>query len=201
MPLNLPDVSRHRHAHPTHTHKGGIMMRSFLTALASLALALLLGAAARAETKVEIKGVHLCCPGCGKTVGEILKKVDGVTDAACDAKAKTVTFTAPDNATAQKALDALAAGGFQGDTGNKDLTFKDDSDTPKGKVKSLTLTGAHNCCGQCCKALKATVKKVEGVENDTIKPKGETFEVTGDFDAAELVKALNAAGFHVKVKK
>jgi len=25
--------------------------------------------------------------------------------------------------------------------------------------------------------------------------------VTGDFDAEELVKALNAAGYHVKVKK
>jgi hypothetical protein len=28
----------------------------------------------------------------------------------------------------------------------------------------------------------------------------DTFDVTGDFDAAELIKALNAAGFHAKVK-
>ncbi len=32
------------------------------------------------------------------------------------------------------------------------------------------------------------------------KAKVSTAEVTGDFDAAELVKALNKAGFHVKVK-
>jgi len=63
------------------------------------------------------------------------------------------------------------------------------------------VTGVHNCCGNCCKAIKETVKKVEGVKSDTAKPKENTFEVTGDFDAAELVKALNAAGFHVKVKK
>jgi copper chaperone CopZ len=53
----------------------------------------------------------------------------------------------------------------------------------------------------CCKAIKATVKKVDGVTGDTAKPKVSTFTVTGDFDAAALVKALNEAGFHVKVKK
>ena len=84
---------------------------------------------------------------------------------------------------------------------NKDLALKDDSGVTKGKVKSLTLTGVHNCCGACCKAIKGTVKKVEGVTGDTAKPKEDTFEVTGDFDAEDLVKALHAAGFHVKVKK
>src|SRR5262249_38695589 len=98
-------------------------------------------------------------------------------------------------------LDALAAGGFHGDTGNKDLAIKDDSGAPQGKVKGLTVSGAHNCCPACCKALKATVKKVDGVKEETAKPKASTFSVSGDFDATELVKALNAAGFHVKVKE
>lgn len=162
----------------------------------------LVGAAppALAETKVELKGVHLCCPQCVKGVGDILNGVEGVKGT-CDAKKKTVTITATDDETAQKALDALAAGGFHGATKNKKLKIKDDSDVSAGKVKSLSLTGAHNCCGQCCKAIKATVKKVEGVIGDTATPKSDSFEVTGDFDAAELVKALNAAGFHVKVKK
>jgi periplasmic mercuric ion binding protein len=119
----------------------------------------------------------------------------------CDAKAGTVTLTAKDDATAQKALDALAAGGFHGDTGNKDLAIKDDSGAEKGKVKSVTLTGVHDCCGRCNMAIKEAVKKVAGVESDTAKAKEDTFEVKGDFDAAELVKALNAAGYHVKVKK
>jgi mercuric ion binding protein len=155
---------------------------------------------ARAETKIEVKGVHLCCPACTRAVGEILKKVDGV-QGACDAKAKTVTITAADAATAQKAVDALAAGGFHGDTGSKEVTIKDDSGVTKGKVQTLTISGVHNCCGACCRAIKDTVKKVDGVKADTAKPKVDTFEVSGDFDAADLVKALNAAGFHVKVKK
>jgi mercuric ion binding protein len=169
-------------------------------AWASFGLLFVLAGAARAETKVEIKNVHLCCGQCVKAVGEILKGVDGVKGA-CDQKGRKVTITAKDDETAQKAVDALAAGGFHGDTGNKDIAVKDDSGVTAGKVKSLTLTGVHNCCGQCNGIIKKALKGVDGVKADTAKAKEDSFEVTGDFDAAEVVKAMNAAGFHVKVKK
>ena len=68
------------------------MRLSQLAVLAGFAAVLALAGAARAETKVELKGVHLCCPGCTKAVGDILKKVDDVKGA-CDAKAGTVTIT------------------------------------------------------------------------------------------------------------
>ena len=169
----------------------------------SLGVGLLLvacGQATAAETKVEVKGTHLCCPQCVKAVENILKAVDGVTGK-CDQKAGTVSLTATDAATAQKALDALAAGGFHGTTDSKDLKIKDDSGVVKGKVKSLSLEGVHNCCGACNKAIVAAVGKVAGVTGNTAKAKSDTFEVTGEFDAEEVVKALNAAGYHIKVKK
>ena len=167
--------------------------------LLSAACVLVLGGTTKADTKVELKGVHLCCGACVKAANDILKGVDGVTGK-CDQKARTITITAKDDETAQKAIDALAAGGFHGDTGNKTVAVKEDSGAPKGKVKTLTLTGIHNCCGQCNNAIKSTVKKVDGVTGDTAKSKSDTFEVTGDFEAEAVVKALNAAGFHVKVK-
>jgi mercuric ion binding protein len=157
-------------------------------------------AAASAETKVELKGVHLCCGNCEKVAGEILKKVDGVTGV-CDRKSKTVTITAVDDKAAQKAIDALTAGGFHGQSNNKNLTVKNDSGAPTGKVTSLAVTGIHNCCNTCCKTIKATVAKVEGVTGDTAAPRNRSFEVTGNFDAGELIRALNAAGFHVTVNK
>ncbi len=160
---------------------------------------LVAGVAALAETKVEVKKVHLCCGACVKGVAAALKGVEGVKPA-CDQKAGTITITATDDATAQKALDALAAAGYHGETGNKDLAIKAETNVPSGKVKSIALTNAHNCCQSCCKAIKASVKKVDGVSGDTAKPKTANFEVTGDFDAAALVKALNDAGFHVQVK-
>jgi len=175
-------------------------MKMLLSLLTGLCVALVSAGAAGAETKVVVKDVHLCCPACVSAVSKILKKVDGV-QGKCDTRKKTITITATDDTTAQKALDALAEGGFYGETDNKDLAMKADTEAPKGKVKSLSLTGAHNCCGACCKAIKAAVKKVDGVTGDTAKPKQDSFEVTGDFDAGELVKALQAAGFNVKVKK
>jgi copper chaperone CopZ len=167
---------------------------------ASLSALLVPVAVAQAETKVELKGVHLCCPACTAAVRTTLRDVEGVK-VSCDQKNKTVTITAADDKAAQKALDALAAHGFHGDTGSSTLTIKEDSGVSGGKVSSLTLTGIHNCCGACCRAIKETVKKVDGVTGDTAKPRVGSLTVTGNFDAAELVKALNAAGFHVKVQQ
>lgn len=167
---------------------------------AAVALALAWGGIASAETKVELKGTHLCCGQCVRAVETILKTIDGVTGK-CDQKTGTVSLTAKDDATAQKALDALAEGGFHGTTDNKDLKIKDDSGATKGKVKTLTLVGVHNCCGACNKAITTAVGAVAGVTGNTAKAKSDTFDVTGEFDVEELVKALNAAGYHVKVKK
>ena len=167
--------------------------------IASVSCLVAMAGIALAETKVEVKKVHICCGQCKTAIGKILEGA-GVKGS-CDQEAKTVSITAGDDAAAQKALDALAGGGFHGDTGNKDVKIKDDSGAKEGKVDSLTLKGAHNCCPQCCKAIKAVVKDVAGVESEDAKPKGTSFTVKGKFDAAALVKALNDAGFHVKVEK
>ena len=168
--------------------------------LAGFGSVLVLVAAATAETKVEVKGVHLCCNACVKGVNTALKGMDGVT-AQCDRDAGTVTITAADEALARKALDALSDAGYHGETDGKGLTIKSTTNLPKGKVKSLSLAGTHNCCKSCCNAIKKAVKSVPGVTGDTAQPKMGTFEVTGDFDAEALVKALNDAGFHAQVKE
>jgi mercuric ion binding protein len=167
--------------------------------LAVCAAVLAFSTAARAETTVELKNTHLCCRACVNAVAETLKGVEGVIGT-CDQKAKTVTIKAKDDATAQKAIDALVAAGFYGATGSDAVKVKDDSGAKAGKVKTLTLTNVHNCCGACTNAIKGAIKKVDGVTGDTVKAKTDTFEVTGDFDAEALVKALHEAGFHAKVK-
>ena len=155
-----------------------------------------------ADTKVELKSVHMCCPGCADAVETALKKVEGVSGVAVDQKARTARFAATDAKAAQKALDALAAEGFHGDTGGaKDFAFKDDSGVKAGRVKALTVTGFHNSCPGCVKSFREALKDVKGVTGDSAKSKVTTAEVTGEFDAAELIKALNKAGFHAKVKQ
>ena len=175
-----------------------VLTMACVVAVAAFAQA---GTAAAADAKVELKGVHMCCGGCAEEVEAILGKVEGVTAVATDKKAKSAAFTAADAKSAQKALDALAAGGFHGDPGkDKGYDFKDDSGAKAGKVKSLTVTGFHNSCGGCVKSFKEAIKDVKGVTGVSAKSKVSSAEVTGEFDAAEVVKALNKAGFHVKVK-
>jgi hypothetical protein len=126
--------------------------------------------------------------------------VEGV-NSRCDMDNGTVTFTASDGAAAQKALDALAAAGFHGSTGDNRLAMRAVSEIPQGKVKSLKVSGIHNCCGPCCEAIKGAIATVDGVTADTARPRATSFEVTGDFHAGALVRALNAAGFSARVEQ
>jgi mercuric ion binding protein len=156
--------------------------------------------ATRYEIKVELTGVHLCCQSCVNAVDAALTSVEGV-NSRCDMEKGTVAFTASDNATAQKALDALAAAGFHGSAASNQLAMKAVSEILPGKVKSLKVSGIHNCCGPCCAAIKEAITTVEGVTGDTAKPRATSFEVTGDFYAADLVRALNSAGFSAQVRQ
>jgi copper chaperone CopZ len=176
-------------------------MTKYTWLVAAAALAVWTLPATAADTAVELKHVHMCCGGCAKEVAKILGKVEGVSAVSTDQEANTAKFTAADAKAAQRALDALAEGGFHGDAGgSKGFAFKDDSGVKPGKVKALTVTGFHNSCGGCVKSFRAAIKDVKGVTGDNAKAEVTTAEVTGEFDAAELVKALNKAGFHVKVK-
>lgn len=172
-------------------------LRSLISA--SLCILFFFGTAL-AETKVELRGVHLCCFACVNAANRILKGIDGVTGV-CDQNGRKITIIAPDSSTAQKALDALAAGGFHGDTGDKALAIKEDSGAVSGKVSKLEIKGIHNCCSTCTKDIKNVLKKVEGVKGDTVVTRKSSFEITGDFDPVQIIKALNDAGYHAKVGK
>jgi mercuric ion binding protein len=150
------------------------------------------------QIQVELTGVHLCCQGCVNAANAALRSVDGV-GSRCDMENRTVTVTADDDETARRALDALAAAGFYGRSGNPDLAMKPVCNVPDGKVKGVEVSGIHNCCGPCCEAIKGAIATVDGVTGDTAEAGATTFEVTGDFHAAALVEALNAAGFSARV--
>lgn len=174
----------------------------FSLPLASIGLACLLPAAAiaAAETKVEIKGVHLCCGACVKGVASAVEKVAGAK-AACEQDTGSVTVTAPDASAAQKAVEAIAAAGYHGTVEGESAKFPETKDVPAGKVTSLKLGGIHNCCGACTNAVVEALQEVEGVKANTLKPRQTSFEVTGEFDASAVIKALHAAGFHPVVQK
>ena len=174
-------------------------MKRFTIGLAAiLGLATFSAEAALAETKVKLTNMHICCGGCTKG---ILKAVEGLSAVKVDVDQdnEEATITADDAASAQKAIDAIAAAGYHATVSGEGVSMPAGT-APDGKVQRLTVSNAHNCCGACTKAIQAAMKTVDGVQADTCKPRVPEFVVEGNFEAKALVAALEKVGFHVTVK-
>lgn len=166
----------------------------------SMLVAALLGSFASAESTVTLSDMHLCCGACVRGVEKAVQSVEGVT-VRVDRKASEAVISAASDESAQLALNAIAKAGFHGSSNHKSIKIKDDSQVKAGQVSRLALTGVHNCCGGCNVAIKKALKSVEGVKDDTAKPKSNQLIVEGAFDGLAVVKALNKAGFHVVAVK
>jgi copper chaperone CopZ len=171
-------------------------MKSFCFALAA-ACWLLPATEVLADVTVKVSGLHNCCGACLKGISKAVTSTGA--QATIGKGDDTVTITAPDEQTAQSALDSLAAAGYHGTSDTPGLAMKDDSGAPSGNSTHLELSGAHNCCRGCANAIGEAAGSVPGVSEKTVNPKSNTFVVEGNYDAKALVKALNDAGFHVKV--
>ncbi|MBL9083178.1 MAG: hypothetical protein JNK76_15290 [Planctomycetales bacterium] len=173
-------------------------MKRFFAALLAACLGLV-AAEAQAETKVKLTQMHICCGGCTKAIVNATKDLTD-SKTTVDQDNEEVSITADSPAAAQKAVDAILAAGYHAKVAEGDVTISP-SDVGVGKTNRVTVSGAHNCCGACTVSIKEAIKGVDGVQADTCKPKQTSFVVEGNnFDAKALAKALNEAGFHVKVE-
>ncbi len=153
-----------------------------------------------AETTVKLSDVHLCCNSCVKGVDKALSTVPGAS-AKSDKDAGTVTITAPDKSTAQKAVNALVAGGYFGASSDPAIKVRANSGAKNGKVQALKVNGVHLCCGKCVTSVNDALSKVNGVKGNTAAKGVESFEITGDFEPKEAFMALNKAGLSGKAGK
>ncbi len=143
---------------------------------------------------LTLSDMHLCCGACEKRVVSTVGGIEGAT-VVVDRDAGTAKLDAADSKTAQQAVDALADVGFFGKSDSNEVEFKAGELSDK-KVKTLTITNVHLCCGGCVKALDKAVTAVDGVEAHTAKNKAESFEVTGRFSPAEVIESLREAGMN-----
>jgi periplasmic mercuric ion binding protein len=172
-----------------------LFMKSlFLSVIAVFALATV----SQADVTVKISNVHLCCGKCVKGAEKAVGTVDGAK-ANIDKDARTIEVTAPDTATAQKVADALVKAGFFGESGDSSIKIDASTGAKGTKVQSLTIKGVHLCCPKCVKAVHETVTAVPGVTGETAQKDAESFTVTGDFNDADVMTALQKAGLTGKV--
>jgi len=170
------------------------MNKSILTLIVTAALA----AFAQAESTVKLTDVHICCKSCVKGIDKAVGTVSGAT-AASDADAHSITITASDDATAQKAVDALVAAGYYGKSENSAIKVNSDTGVKDAKVSSLTINDVHLCCPKCVKAVNAALADVKGVTGNNAEKGAKSFEIKGDFNAKDVVAALQKAGLTGKV--
>ena len=165
-------------------------MKSKLLTLLAISAISALTVAARAESSITLTGVHNCCKKCDNGI------IDAVTKAGGTAKTdkSTVTITAKDEATAEKAAASLLAAGYAG----KESKVPAVTDA---KVKSATVSGVHLCCGKCVTGVTDALSKVKGVKGNTAAKGADSFEVTGDFKPKAVFAALNKAGYSGKASK
>jgi len=170
-----------------------------LVAFASILLAPVFSAQA-APVTVKLTDVHLCCSSCVKDADDAVAAIPGAT-AFADLHQKAILITAPDQATAQKAVDALVAAGYYGSSSDATVKQVDFSAVTDAKVRSLTVEGVHLCCDKCSNTAKKALAAVPGVTGDTASKDSNSFVITGDFSPKEAMAALNRAGLTGAVAK
>jgi copper chaperone CopZ len=161
--------------------------------ISSLAVALAVTLSAAADTTVKLTDVHLCCQSCVKGVTKAVSTVDGVK-AESSMDDHTVTLTAADTATIQKAVDALTAAGYYGKSSDSAVKVNGDTGAKGEKVTSLKVEDVHLCCGKCVKSVNTALSSVPGVTGNTAEKGAKSFTVTGDFNDKDVMDALQKAG-------
>jgi copper chaperone CopZ len=155
-------------------------------------------AAAPTPYTLTLTGAHVCCGNCVKGVAAAVASISGVT--ATDAVnttapyLSTIAITAPDKATAQKAVDALTGAGFYGVSSDAAIKVNSDTGATDTKVSSLDVSNLHLCCQKCVTAVNDILKTVPGVTGNTAKPKATSFTVTGDFSPKAVMDAFQKGG-------
>ena len=165
--------------------------------LVSLIVLSLVTSTAFAAEKVTLSGVHNCCKKCTDGLNNAIATAPGVT---ATIEKTTVTLSGASTADLQKAVDAITAAGYTG-TSDSDKVKVNAGTAADEKVTTLTVTGTHLCCGKCVTAAEKAIKSVKGVKSDTCTKGVETFKVEGNFNAKELMAALDKAGFTGTVAK
>ncbi|HEY7089813.1 MAG TPA: hypothetical protein VH518_17075 [Tepidisphaeraceae bacterium] len=169
------------------------MNRNGLLGVVAMTGMLLLSAATWADTNVTLSDVHLCCNSCVKGVDTAVAPISGVK-ATSDRTAGTIVITAPDAASAQKAVDALVAAGYYGASSDAAVKVNAPTGASAGKVQTLEVGGVHLCCNKCVTTVRDILTNIDGVKGQTVKQRATSFTVTGDFEPKAVFEALNKAG-------
>ncbi len=178
--------------YPMKTSKLFTVVSAFAAA-AVIAVAADAPAAPAKPYTVTLTDAHVCCGSCVNGAKAAVASLKDVT-AMGEIDKSDIIVTAPDKATAQKAVDALTAAGFFGKSSDASIKVDAATGAKADKVSSLEVKDLHLCCGKCVTAVNAILKTVPGVTANDAKTKATSFTITGDFKPTDVFAAFQKGG-------
>ncbi len=152
--------------------------------------------APKGETEITLSGVHLCCGGCKSSVEDA---VEGIGDLDLSMTGDKITLKAKSGRDVEKALEAIAAAGFYGESDNEDVAIEAGRASDE-ETDSVTVSGVHLCCGKCVGAIDDVVKAVGAKEHNAEKSSS-SFTIKGEgLKPSAVLAALRAEGMNGTVK-
>ncbi len=151
----------------------------------------------KGETEVTLAGAHLCCGGCKKGVEEA---VAGIDDLEVSMSGSNITVKGKSGNDVQKALDAIAAAGYYGDSDNEAVKIGDGRASDE-EADSITVSNVHLCCGKCVSAIDDVLESVGGAKEHDAEKGSDSFTIKGEkMKPSAVLAALRAEGFNGTVK-
>lgn len=147
------------------------------------------------ETEVTLSQVHLCCAGCRRGVEGAVASFEGLE---LSMSGRTITVKGKTGAEVQKAIEAIAAAGFYGESDHKAVKIPEvNASGEEEGAASIKVAGVHLCCGACIDAVDAALAAIPGAKEHDASRNASTFAVTGeDIKPSAVLAALRAQGLN-----
>ncbi|MCB1062142.1 MAG: hypothetical protein KDN20_04375 [Verrucomicrobiae bacterium] len=153
--------------------------------------------APKGETEVTLAGAHLCCGGCKTGVEDA---VAGIKDLEVSMSGSNITVKGKSGNDVQKALDAIAAAGYYGNSDNETVKIADGKASDE-ETDSVKVSNVHLCCGKCVSAVDDVVKAITGASGHDAEKGSDSFTIKGEkIKPSAVLAALRAEGLNGTVK-
>ncbi|WP_261525800.1 heavy metal translocating P-type ATPase [Burkholderia multivorans] len=150
--------------------------------------------------ELGVDGMH--CGGCTGRVQRALAGVPGVVDATVDLERQAATITARETVEPARLVDAVGAAGYRATVreavaGSHSMAAQGGHEALPGAAATVLLDIDGMTCASCVSRVEKALAKVPGVTRASVNLATEraTVEASADVSAAQLVEAVEQAGY------
>ncbi|MCK0153699.1 cadmium-translocating P-type ATPase [Alcanivorax sp. S6407] len=135
------------------------------------------------------------CQGCARKIIKALTAIDGVSEAEVDLEQQQVTIAADQGVTLAQMEQAIAEAGYAPASTDPDAAAPPSGPESTSTHSDVTLSITGATCAGCVRTIEEALRSTPGVKQAEMNFADRTALVTGSATAAELIKAVEEAGY------